>query len=90
MKEELKDTIVSWLRQWFDTNSNIAIKDSEDFESLNYFSAGLIDSIEFPRFIIDIEEEFNIRFEYDDFSKHEFSTIYGLYDTIKKRIHSTS
>ena len=76
------DSIYTWLIQWFrDQGKSIA----DDPGQLNYFEAGLIDSMEVIGLIGDIEAQFDIQFEHDDFQKREFATVSGLAQLIESR-----
>lgn len=76
-----------WLIQWFrDQGKTI----DDDPGQLNYFEAGLIDSMEVIGLIGDIEAAFDIQFEHDDFQLREFATVRGLADLIGTRKSGTN
>lgn len=74
--------IKGWLIDWFDERG--ALPSDEDGEPLqvNYFEAGLIDSLSAIRLISDLEDQFDIRFEQEHFLDRRFQTIAGLTDIV--------
>jgi aminoglycoside 3-N-acetyltransferase len=79
------DKIKNWLINWFIGNSGIEDKKIKRNLNANYLEDGWIDSLEFIKFVSDIEEYFGITFSNDEFQNREFSTIDGLTNVIKLR-----
>jgi acyl carrier protein len=73
-----------WLLNWFSQNSSIPVNPSEEQLEVNYFEAGLIDSLGVINLIVGIEEHFDIRFNERHFQDRRFSTIGGLSDIIQE------
>lgn len=69
---------INWLKNYF-SKKNIL---PDSVEKLNYYEAGLIDSLGTIELIETIESEFNIRFEQKNFQDRKFSTIIGLAEII--------
>ncbi|MBU1083865.1 MAG: phosphopantetheine-binding protein [Candidatus Omnitrophota bacterium] len=78
--------ISTWLIRWFENNAGMSGQDIENNIDTNYFEKGWIDSFKFIAFIMDIENNFGIRFSNDEFQDKGFSTIKGLAGIIRERI----
>jgi acyl carrier protein len=76
------DNKVNWLLNWFKQNGSIPVNFMEEQLQINYFEAGLIDSLGVINLIVGIEEHFNIRFNEGHFQDRRFATIGGLSDII--------
>ncbi len=50
----------------------------------NYFTANLIDSFQFINMISEIEEDFDVEFDNDQFEDRSFSTVNGLSKIIEE------
>lgn len=74
---------IKWLKNWFyqRTEKN---EFPDGIETKNYFEAGLIDSFGIIELIEDIESEFNINFQENNFQDRRFSTIQGLAEIIEE------
>lgn len=79
------EIIKKWLLDWFKKNALIDEKIVEASLNEDYFEKGWLDSFKFITFILDIEQEFGIRFANDEFQNKEFSTIAGLCNIIASR-----
>lgn len=79
--------IKKWLISWFEKNSGLEPGEIEKNTDVNYFEKGWIDSFKFISFINDIENEFKIKFSNEEFQNRNFSTINGLADIIRGKIH---
>ena len=81
MSQNFKD----WVVDWFADNAGVDEIDILANTHQNYFNNGWIDSFTFINLIGDIEDEFDIAFENDEFQDRDFSTIKGLVDILKKK-----
>ncbi len=86
--DQNKLEIKNWIRIWFLNNSNATENNIEKNLNENYLETGWIDSLQFVSFISDIENEFKLRFENDEFQNKEFSNINGLAELIKEKMKS--
>jgi len=77
--------IKNWLNNWILTRSSHN-KNEEILDSV-YDNSG-IDSFSIIEFINDIEHEFMIQFNEDDFKSESFSSIDGLVGIITHKINS--
>lgn len=66
--------IAQWLVDWF-AERNPAVAPARD---INYYDAGLVDSFGIIELIEEIEQQYGILFDDDDFLRPEFRTIDGL------------
>ena len=57
-----------------------------DIDTYNYIDSGHIDSIAIIKFILNVEQEFNIDISPEEIESVEFRTIGGLVKIIKSRI----
>ena len=55
---------------------------------VNYFQAGYVDSFQFINMVSDIEEEFGIEFDNDQFENRSFSTVNGLANIIEEMMNN--
>lgn len=78
--KEISKWIVDWLV------SNCGANEAEVRTNLNenYFLAGYIDSFQFINMISDIEEEFGVEFDNNQFEDRSFSTVNGLSKIIEE------
>lgn len=74
----MNSRVQEWLINWFAQNAKADREELYKNISENYFQLGYIDSFEFITLIGDIEDEFNIEFENDQFEDRSFSTIKGM------------
>lgn len=65
--------------------SRLELPDSAP-DNYNYRASGDVDSIEFVRFILDIEKDFGISLSDADIESQGFSTIGGLAAIIERKI----
>lgn len=84
--DENKLKIKEWVINWFLINSNATQNNIKNNLNENYLETGWIDSLQFVSFISDIENEFKIRFDNDEFQNKEFSNISGLSELIKEKM----
>ncbi len=81
----MNNYIYNWLINWF-TNKNPQISININNET-DYYKAGLVDSFGIIELIVEIENNFSIKFDDSDFKKKEFRTIKGLENLIKSRMN---
>lgn len=74
----MRNDIKEWILAWFEENSSVGRDVLEANLDENYFNAGYIDSFVFISLIDDIEEEFEVEFDNDQFTDRSFATINGL------------
>lgn len=67
-----------WLLDWFAKRGQVPGATHEQHLAVNYFQAGLIDSLGVIELIGDVENQFAIRFTEQHFQDRRFSTIGGL------------
>lgn len=70
--------VQEWLLRWFEKKGPLPGKTPESKLKLNYFEAGLIDSLAVVQLVADIEAAFPIRFTDKHYQESRFSTIGGL------------
>lgn len=70
--------VQEWLIKWFVENAGADREELYKNISENYFQLGYIDSFAFITLIGDIEDQFSIEFENDQFEDRSFSTIKGM------------
>lgn len=75
---------IDWLIGWFDKHGEGSVpgKTHEEKLEIDYFNAGLIDSLGVIELIADVEEKFHIRFDDLSFQDRRFSTITGLMEIV--------
>ena len=61
-----------WLKRWF------ARKGRVPAETVDYFEAGVLDSLAAVELVADIEKEFTVRFTDAHYQEPRFSTLAGL------------
>lgn len=71
-----------WLLDWFKQRAPVTDNTPGDDLQLNYFEAGLIDSLGVIEMIAEVENHFGIRFNEKHFQDRRFSTIHGLSELI--------
>ena len=71
---------IEWLKGYFSKKNELP----ENVEEINYFEAGLIDSLDAIELIEAIEDKFDIRFNENDFQDRRFAFIKGLAEIINE------
>ena len=71
-----------WLRRWFEAKGHVPGKTAEEKLAVDYFEAGLIDSLAIVGLVGEIEKTFSVRFEDRHYREPRFSTIGGLADIV--------
>lgn len=84
----LHQEVVQWLARWFSDRKKYR-GDSSKLETLNYFEAGLLTSLEVIEFVTQIEERFSVRFSEEDFQDSRFTTISGLSELVAEHAGRT-
>lgn len=71
---------------WFESNATVDRATLEQNTDVNYLDAGYIDSFVFISLIGDIEGEFGISFDNEQFMDRGFATINGLAEILDKMV----
>lgn len=58
----------------------------DDVLAINFYKQGLVDSVDLIKFVLELEEEFNIDFSTEDMVDSNFKTIGGLCDMIMQKL----
>jgi len=74
--------VITWLIVWFEKRGNIPGDTLDEKLRVNYFNAGLIDSLGVIEMITEIESYFRISFNEKHFQDRRFSFIGGLSEII--------
>lgn len=61
------------------------IPEGTDIKSLNYIEQGYIDSLGLIKFIIELEDEFNIEFTDDELNSPSIRTVGGLVNLVERK-----
>jgi acyl carrier protein len=65
------------------------IPKDEDIGQLNYYTSGHVDSMGMMKFIVEIEDKYNIELSDEDIVKDGFKTIQGVVDLVWKKVLMT-
>lgn len=76
--------ISKWIVDWLVSNCGANAAEVCANLDANYFLAGYIDSFQFINMISDVEEEFGVEFDNDQFEDRSFSTVNGLSKIIEE------
>ena len=79
-------TCKEWLLDWFENNATVDRETLEQNTDVNYLDAGYIDSFVFISLIGDIEDEFGIGFDNEQFMDRSFATIDGLAEILEEMV----
>ncbi len=74
-----------WLIDWFTKHSAISAEELQKSTTVNYMEAGFIDSFSFVMLLSDIDDEYDILFNNEDFLNPLFTNIEGLAKLIDER-----
>lgn len=80
--------INDYLIQWFCKETGLKFETISDKVEENFFELGWVDSLLFINFICDVEQNFNIEFNNEDFQDRAFSTINGLSEIVERKIRN--
>ncbi|MBQ8822351.1 MAG: acyl carrier protein [Lachnospiraceae bacterium] len=80
------ENIREWIIDWFVENGTTEKEVLCENLNSNYFNAGFIDSFVFISLIGDIEEEYDIEFDNEQFLDRDFATINGLAEIIAELV----
>ena len=80
-ENEIKKFIVNYLEKKGKISKNI------DIDNLNFLETGYIDSIGIIKFIVEIEEKFNIQISEEDIISEQFKTVKGLVLLIENKLN---
>ena len=83
----MERNIREWLLDWFEQNSSVSRDVLEENMDENYFNAGYIDSFVFISLIDEIEDEFEVEFDNDQFTDRSFATINGLIEILDSMVN---
>ncbi|MBO6223818.1 MAG: hypothetical protein J6N56_08605 [Bacteroidales bacterium] len=78
-------TTKEWLIDWFSRHSAMSAEVLEEKSKVNYMEEGFIDSFSFVQMLSDIDDEYDILFENEDFVNPLFTNIDGLAQMIDQR-----
>ena len=81
----LNGKTVGWVLDWFEKRVSVAGSDRRSKLAVNYFDAGLVDSLGVMDLILETEEAFGIKFNELDFQSRRFSTIGGFAEIVLER-----
>lgn len=85
MNEKKSNTqVINWLIDWFNDNSTIEKENISNNLETNYLEKAWIDSFKFIKLISDIEAEFNIKIDNENFQNSIIFTINGLMQMVKE------
>ena len=76
------ENIKLWIINWFVENGTVTEEVLKDNLDSNYFNNGFLDSFTFISLIGDIEDEFELEFDNDQFLDRNFATINGLAEIV--------
>ena len=79
--------IEQWVIDWFTENVDVEKDELINNIESNYFHEGWIDSFKFMSFIEDIEEEFDIAFDNEEFQNRNFAVLKGLIEIISSKLN---
>lgn len=79
--------IREWILEWFEENGSVDRGTLEANMDENYLNAGYIDSFVFISLIADIEEEFEVEFDNDQFTERSFATLNGLIEILDSMVN---
>lgn len=79
--------IREWILEWFAENGSVDREVLEANMDENYLNAGYIDSFVFISLIADIEEEFEVEFDNDQFTERSFATLNGLIEILDSMVN---
>ena len=76
------DRCEEWLLAWFQKKGDLP----EGFKNLNYFELGLIDSFGVIELISDVEKEFCMTFNEENFQDRRFASVSGLAEIVNEHL----
>lgn len=83
----MERNIKEWILEWFEENATVDRTVLETNMDENYLTAGYIDSFVFISLIADIEEEFEVEFDNDQFTERSFATLNGLIEILDSMVN---
>ncbi len=69
-------------------NKRHSLDGISNIENLNFFEQGIIDSISLIKFVIELEDEFDIDIDSADIALKDFKTVNGLAVIISSKINA--
>lgn len=82
MNAAMKTEALAWVIAWFEQRGPVPGADAAAKAGVDYFDAGLLDSIGVVDLVSQLEEKFGVRFTDRHFQEPRFSTIGGLADIV--------
>ncbi len=79
---------LDWIINWFNKEKSISVEELKQNTEINYFENGYINSLAFVNLLVDIETEFGISLENDDFADEKFFTLSGTANAIKNKLET--
>jgi acyl carrier protein len=76
----MKDAVTQFVVSLIEENGKLP--SDVQLDTFNYVESGYVDSIGLIKFVVEIEEEFNIELTEDDLAHQDFKTIGGLVNII--------
>jgi acyl carrier protein len=74
----------AWAVAWFEGRGAVPGGSPAEKLAVDYFAAGLIDSLQVVELIAAAEEKFGVRFEDTHFQERRFATIGGIAEIIEE------
>lgn len=79
-KEEIKEFILRYIEM------KGKLPENTDIDSFDYVGTGYLDSLSLIKFVVKLEEKFDIEIEDEEILRPEFRTIGGLVSFIQEKI----
>lgn len=79
---QIKEFILEELQKNYDINTDL------DWEELNFVEEGYITSLGLIQFVVELEEQFNIRFTDEEIMSKEFQIVGRLVKLVEKKLES--
>lgn len=76
--------MLDFLRAWFTKKHDLSSYDDQTLLDVKYFDEGWIDSVEIMNLIMDLEEEFQVRFTELHFQDQRIFSISGLVEIVEE------
>jgi len=77
-----------WLFEYIESiDSEFSIKDEDKKLSVNLFNSGKLDSMGLMNLLLDIEENFEFKFDAESFQDRRLQTVSGLIEIVTERIN---
>jgi len=80
----MKEDVTEFVIKYFEKKK--PIKDAMDINCINYLEEGFVDSLGLMKFIVALEEKFDIEITEEDMEKDEFYLTDGLTNIIIRKV----